>query len=42
MSSFYLQNWDIATFILTNDNWEHNRVRMRRIMAEAVLTSFQS
>ena len=41
MSLSYSQLWDIVAFILTNDRQEHCRVRMRRIMTEAVLMSVQ-
>ena len=41
MSLFYRQKWDIVDFILTNDTREPCRVRMRRIMTEAVLMSVQ-
>ena len=41
MSLFYRQKWDIFAFILTNDKREPCRVRMRRIMTEAVLMSVQ-
>ena len=35
------RKWDIVAFILTNDKQEHCRVRMRRIITEAVLMSVQ-
>ena len=41
MSLFYRKKWDIVAFILPNDKQEHCRVRMRRIMTEAVLMSVQ-
>ena len=41
MLLFYRQKWDIVAFILTNDKREPCRVRMRRIMTEAVLMSVQ-
>ena len=41
MLLFYRQNWDIVAFIFTNDQREHCRVRMRRIITEAVLLSVQ-
>ena len=41
MLLFYRQKSDIVTFILTYDKREHCRVRMRRIMTEAVLMSVQ-
>ena len=31
---FYRTKWDIVALILTDDKWEHGRLRMRRIMAE--------
>ena len=41
MSLFYRQKWDIVVFILTNDKREPCRVRIRRIMTEAVLMPVQ-
>ena len=41
MSLSYRKKWDIVAFILTNDKQERCRVRMRRIMTEAVLMSVQ-
>ena len=41
MSLSYRQKWDIVALILTNDKQEHCRVRMRRIMTEAVLMLVQ-
>ena len=41
MSLCYRQKWDIVAFILTNDKRKPCRVRMRRIMTEAVLMSVQ-
>ena len=41
MSLFYHQKWDIVAFIFTKDKRESCRVRMRRIMTEAVLMTVQ-
>ena len=41
MSLLYRQKWEIVAFILINDKWEYCRVRMHRIMTEAVLMSVQ-
>ena len=41
MSVFYIQKWDSVAHILNTHKLVHCRVRMRRIFAEAMLTSFQ-
>ena len=41
MSLFYRLKWFIVAFIFTNDKREPFRVRVRRIMTEAVLMSVQ-
>ena len=41
MSLSYRQKRDIVALILPNDKQERCRVRMRRIIAEAVLMSVQ-
>ena len=41
MSLFYRQKWVIVAFILTDDKREHCRIRMRRVMTEAVLIFVQ-